>query len=266
MTTIGSTQVITGITLQIGTPSPSHKTSGEVDVALSFSPLCGGQYTTSGRIQTKEGESGYTLSGISYSDPQSIESYVKRTIINSDLFDLSQLCVREGQSAWKVNINCMVVNHDGNIVDACILGIMMALKNLRLPLVTTVSENNVDVVKLLTPVEEKNTSDVDAGEKKGTLLQFQKIAIPLTVALFQGKLLVDPTLEEENVSDGMISVVVDLMSITEEEETKALNGTILSLSKSGGGGMISGEEMAACVQLAFGRAKELRSIMESRNH
>lgn len=230
--------------------------------------MCGGQYTTSGRVQTTTTEGNHdctTLSAISYSDPQSIESYIKRTILNSDLFDLSQLCVREGHSAWKVNIHCMIVNHDGNVVDACILGIMMALKDVRLPLVTIVSENNIDVVKLLPPTTNDNHGDAMCDtnvERQGTLLKLQKVAIPLTVALFQDKLLVDPTIEEEKVSDGMITVVVDLMSVTEDESTKALRGTILSFTKSGGGALISVEEAAACVQLAFGRAKELQSIFK----
>ena len=264
MTTLGSTQVITGITIQVGKPSPSQKSHGELDVALSFSPLCGGQYTTSGRIQSSEGDNdGTTLSSISYSDPQSLESWVKRTIIHSDLFDLSQLCVREGHSAWKVNVHCMVVNHDGNVIDACIMGIMMALRDLRLPLVSIVSQNNVDVVKLLPTISSKDNSanDVNIIERKGTSLQLQKVAIPLTIALFQGKLLVDPTLEEEKVADGMITVVVDLHSVSQDESSKELNGTILSFTKTGGGALITGEEAAACVQLALGRAKELKSIL-----
>jgi len=266
LVTIGSTQVITGITLQIGTPSPSKPKHGEVDVAVSFSPLCGGRYTKSGRIQFSEDDGGSSLSGISYSDPHSIESYVKRSIINPDLFDLSQLSVREGHSAWKVNIHCMVVNHDGNVVDACILGAMVALKDLRLPLVTVVSDKNShkDIVQILPSVEHQKQSDVDVDDvvaRSGDALELQKVAIPLTIALFQGKLLVDPTLEEEKVSDGMITVVIDLTSVTQEEGSGTLDGNILSLTKSGGGAMISAEEIAASVQLAFGRAQELKSIM-----
>jgi exosome complex RNA-binding protein Rrp42 (RNase PH superfamily) len=225
-----------------------------MDVSLNFSPLCGGKFTTGGRIQSGEGDSSGTLSAVSYSDPQSLESWIKRTIVNADLFDLSQLCIREGHSAWKVNINCMVINHDGNIVDACILGIMMALKDLRLPAVTIVSENSLDVVQIL-------QSEDNVENRKGTKLKLSKIACSATIAMFQGKLLVDPTLEEEIVSDGMITVVVDLVSISEDADTKALNGKMISLSKSGGGAIVSGEEIAACVQLAFGRAKELQSIL-----
>ena len=74
--------------------------------------------------------------------------------------------------------------------------------------------------------------------------------------------MVDPTLQEENVSDGMITIVVDLNSITVEDKSNALDGKILSICKTGGGARISAEEIAACVQLAFGRAKELEGILK----
>ncbi len=166
----------------------------------------------------------------------------------------------------------MVVNHDGNIVDGCILGIMMALKDLRLPPVTVVNgegPNDDDIVKLLSSNnandcgdEVMKTNDVDVQKREGSSINLEQIPVPLTVTLFQGKLLVDPTLEEENVSDGMITVVVDLNSVTIDERSNTLNGTIMSLSKSGGGATVSGEEIAACAQLAFGRAKELESILK----
>ncbi len=201
-------------------------------------------------------------------------------MIHCDVFDLGQLCVKEGKSAWKVVVHCMVVNHDGNVVDACILGIMTALEDLRLPHVTTVASelnSKEEVVRILPPprsttgnsgtnrgkIDGLPDSDVEVTERRGKSLEFSKMAAPLTVALFDNKLLVDPTLEEETVSDGMITVVVDLMSVVQDEKTKALNGTILSLTKSGGGAMISAEEIAAVVQLAFGRAQELKSIMNS---
>ena len=47
------------------------------------------------------------------------------------------------------------------------------------------------------------------------------------------------------------------------ENTRAniLTGNVLNLSKTGGGVLCSVEEIAACAQLAFGRAKELLPII-----
>ena len=170
-------------------------------------------------------------------------------------------------------MHCMVVKHDGIIVDACVLGIMTALRDLRLlALSIGVSRFNAkeEVVRILPQSRHSgndgnsNSSvlpDVEMTGQHGTPVVFSKMAIPLIVALFDNKLLVDPTLEEEQVSDGMIAIVVDSMSVVQYRETKALTGTILSLTKSGGGAVMSGEEIVACVQLAFGRAMELKPIM-----
>ena len=90
-------------------------------------------------------------------------------------------------------------------------------------------------------------------------LKFEKIVIPLTIGIFQGKLLVDPDAEEERLCDGQITVVIDMKSLT--ENNGVLQGNILNLNKSGGGVFLSAEEIAASVQLALGRAKELTSII-----
>jgi exosome complex RNA-binding protein Rrp42 (RNase PH superfamily) len=100
-----------------------------------------------------------------------------------------------------------------------------------------------------------NSDSAQLGQK----MEFRKVCIPLTIGFFQGKMLVDPSLEEESLCDGMITVVVDGMSLNKDEGI--LSGVILNLTKSGAGVLSSMEEIAACAQLAFGRAKELEHIL-----
>jgi len=261
-----------------------------------------------------------TSAANAYSDPQSIGSYVKRVIVSSNMVDLTQLAVRRSNvhdhgsgasasasasrnatasgnqnihAAWKVHVHCMVVNHDGNVVDALILGAVTALKDLILPMVKMQRDavSGEEVVRLLhsADCDRHNNgggggdSDSEGGKerRKGKRLTFRKMCIPLTVGIFQGKMLVDPSMEEELLCDGMMTVVVDAMSLNdgdggddndndanmkdEDGEGNAsssnLTGDILSLSKSGGGILSTMEEIAACTQLAFGRAKELKSIL-----
>lgn len=216
-----------------------------------------------------------SAAAMSYADPQSIESYVKRTVISSHIVDLEQLCIVPGKAAWKIVISCMVVNHDGNVVDGMILGISMALGDLILPPVQV--EKKTGKVRLLSisPVEDSDSNiDDDAepeskGSGKGKKLVFRKMMVPLTVGFFQGKMLVDPSLEEESLCEGMVTVVVDAMSLTTKEQTDVkapiIMGDVLNLSKSGGV-MSSMEEIAACVQLALGRAQELKPLLLLPHH
>jgi exosome complex RNA-binding protein Rrp42 (RNase PH superfamily) len=275
LTTIGNTQVITGITLQVGTPSPSTPLSGEINVTTHFSPLCGGQYNIGGRIAHDEyGQK--SSSANAYADPQSIESFVKRTVVDSCMVDLDQLGILEGKAAWKIDVSCVLVNHDGNVVDAFLLGVVMALKDLRLPRVMLEKVDGEEVVRFVDGDDAGNDvahdvdADADMGVKDptrtnrtGKKLVFRKMCVPLTIGSFQGKMLVDPSLEEESLCDGMITVVVDAMSLNrpKDEHGGVLTGDILNLSKSGGGVLSSMEEIAACAQLAFGRAKELEQIL-----
>lgn len=256
--TLGNTKVITGIALRVGTPSISAPTKGEIDVSVMFSPICGGQYNVSGKIIHDEYEM-RSAAANAYADPQSIESFVKRTIINSNMIDLNQLCILEGKAAWKIEISCTAINHDGNIVDAFLLGAVVALMDLELPRVKLEKVEGQEVVRLI-----DDTTKILRGEENtviGKKLKFEKMCIPLTVGLFQEKLLVDPSLEEELLCDGMMTVVVDCMSV--KKLNGVLTGDVLGISKSGGSALISMEEIAACVQLSFGRAKELSTILET---
>lgn len=255
LVTLGNTKVITGITLQIGTPSPSTPTHGEIDVSVNFSPICGSQYNNAGRLVHDDYEQ-RSFAANAYADPQSIESFVKRTIVSSNMIDLSQLCILEGKAAWKIDVSCMVVNHDGNVVDAFLLGVVTALLDLRLPRVKMENVDGQEVAKIIDDdFGAVNSDSAQLGQK----MEFRKVCIPLTIGFFQGKMLVDPSLEEESLCDGMITVVVDGMSLNKDEGI--LSGVILNLTKSGAGVLSSMEEIAACAQLAFGRAKELEHIL-----
>ena len=298
LVTLGETQVLCGITLSIGTPAPSQPTNGEIDVSVQFSPLSGKQYNHYGRIVHDDLDASATSSSHkSYSDPQAIESYIKRTIVSSEMIDRSQLGIVEGKSAWRVHVGCMVVNHDGNVVDAVILGVVRALVDLKLPSVVVDGEgvsngsddngngngndNGDGMVRYVNVEESEGGDECKEGNNNkpiGKMLDFKKICVPLTIGFFQGKMLVDPSLEEESLCEGMITVVVDALSlknvkdddmdmdvdrddIGENSRANILTGNVLNLSKTGGGVLCSVEEIAACAQLAFGRAKELLPII-----
>jgi exosome complex RNA-binding protein Rrp42 (RNase PH superfamily) len=173
--------------------------------------------------------------------------------------DLKELGLQEGKSAWKVHVSCVVLNHEGNIVDACLLGAVSALLDLRLPLVKFGTKNGKEIVQLLgTNCDQSKSPGTMNDGRKGIQLNLKTIPIPLTVGIFENKMLVDPTMEEEEVCDGMITVIVDALSLKGDDDV--YDGKILGLSKSGEA-ILKPEDIAACAQLAMGRARELRNIL-----
>jgi exosome complex component RRP42 len=179
------------------------------------------------------------------------------------MVDLDQLVILEGKAAWKIDISCVLVNHDGNVVDAFLLGVVKALSDLRLPRVKLEKIDGEELVRFVDDDTNDGvvSDDMNNAERAGKKLEFRKLCVPLTIGSFQGKMLVDPSLEEESLCEGMITIVVDAMSL-EKDDSGVLTGNIVNLSKSGGGVLSSTEEIAACVQLAFGRAKELQPILQ----
>jgi exosome complex RNA-binding protein Rrp42 (RNase PH superfamily) len=300
---LGKTQIITAITLSIGTPTPSFPNHGEISFSLHMTPLCSAIYNLSGRIiHSEESSSGNsssykTLSAISSSDTSSMESYIQRTLFsnsndcnNDNLVHLPSLCIVEGKSAWKVHVHCMVVNHDGNIVDAAMIGCIAALKDLRLPPVKILKDGTVRVMSdtddnyydsigngqdetrdnKMMDIDPSTTTTTTSNnatlfqkskqKRRGRPISFNRIPIPLTFILFDGKILADPTSIEESVADGSITVVVDANTV-DEKGTNMNNATILSLQKMGSGSMVSIDKMVACVKLCLGRALELRNVI-----
>lgn len=79
-------------------------------------------------------------------------------------------------------------------------------------------------------------------------LMLRCIPIPLTIDMFDGKFLVDPSSEEEAVLDGMLTVAM------------ASRGQAVSVNKPGGAFM-SLEDLAACLTFAKGRAKEMENAL-----
>lgn len=197
-----------------------------------------------------------TSVAINASDPQAIESFVKRTVLGSNMVDLKDLCLEEGKSAWKLHISCVVVNHDGNVVDAVLLGCVAALQDLMLPLTKVISSGDGEddgKVHIIIPAE-----GISEDSRRRRQLKMRMLPVPLTVGVFDGKLLVDPTMAEEAVCEGMITVVVDALTLGSDNSDKS-DAVVLGVQNMGG--RISVENLALCVQLCFGRAQEMKQIL-----
>ena len=117
-----------------------------------------------------------------------ISRVVDRTIRESPLIDLKELCIIENSTCWKLHLDIYILDFDGNIMDAACLAAVCALLTTKLPAVTTVNgEVNIDndnLVKL--PIKNKS--------------------ILCSVAKLYDQLIVDPVSIEESLMDASISI------------------------------------------------------------
>ncbi len=146
---------------------------------------------------------------------------VDRGIRESESIDLDKLVIKSGEEVWSVFIDIDVLDHDGNLIDASALAAIAAL------------------------------TDVKALKEEGwTLPEFplKEKPVAVTVVKVNGKLIVDPKLDEEQVMDARLTIVT-----TEDDSICAM--------QKGCAGSFQKEEIEQAYVIARGKAAELRKLL-----
>ena len=200
---LGNTEVLVGVKLGIGEPYADSPNKGNLMVTSELMPL-----------SSKRFESG----------PPTIQSIelarvIDRMIRESKIIDLEKLCIEEGKKVWTVFIDIYSMNADGNLLDAAGIGAVLALKNAKIP------------------KYDKKEEKVLYGELSDVSIPLKKdLPISITVHKLGKNLIVDPTLEEEDISETRMTIGI-------------INGSIHSMQK-GNAGAFSMEEFDQAVDLA----------------
>jgi len=145
---------------------------------------------------------------------------VDRGIRESGALDLTKLCIEEGVKVWMVFIDVHVLDHDGNLIDAAALGAIAALLNSKLP-------------------NERYEMGKDAQ------LPVSDLPVAVTVADIGGKLVLDPCLEEEQITPTKLTMIFNK------------DDSISGMQKSGTG-MLTSEQIYQATEMASNKAKEMR--------
>ncbi len=168
--TIGKTNVVCGVKMEIGTPYPDRPDEGTMIVSGEFAAIASPNFEP----------------GAPKENAIELARIVDRGIRESGAIDVKKLCITEGEKAWIVFIDIYIQNHDGNLIDAAALAAIAALSNAKFP---KINENGT----------------VDYHEHTEPLPIVQK-PIACTINKIDGKLFVDSTADEEQVFDGRLTV------------------------------------------------------------
>ncbi len=211
---IGKTEVLVGIKMGIAEPYPDSPDKGNLMVTAEFLPL------SSSRIEL----------GPPKFNSIEVGRIVDRGIRESKFIELEKLCIKKGKKVWTVFIDIYTINDDGNILDAAGIGAVAALKLAKIP---KYDEEN-----------EKILYDEHQGN-----MPLRKInPFTITVHKIGQHLILDPTREEEDVSETRITV-------------GSSEGIIYSLQK-GNSGYFSVEEIQKSFDIVEKAWKELFKKVE----
>ncbi len=202
---IGKTEVLVGIKMDTGTPYPDSPDKGNMMVTAELLPL------SSPRFE--------------YGPPRfpaiELGRLTDRAIRESKFIELDKLCIEKGEKVWTVFIDVYTINDDGNLLDAAGIAAIAALKDAKIP-----------------KYDEKEEK-VLYGELTNKALPLAKI-LPVTVTAHKigNNFVVDPTREEEDVSESMMTVgatAEGIISSMQKGKSKALKiedfTTLLNLTE-----------------------------------
>ncbi len=206
--TLGKTIVFAGVKMSIEQPYDDTPNQGNLMVNAELTPM--------GNPEFEMGPpSDWAIE---------ISRVVDRTIREGKAVDLKKLCIEKGEKVWSVMIDLVPINDAGNLLDACSIAALAALKNTKFPVV---EEGRINY------------------KKHDKQLKLENKPLLVTIYKIADELVVDPNYEEEEGIQSRISIGV------------LENGELCSLQK-GGEDYFKKEEILEAVKIAKKTAEEYR--------
>ncbi len=169
--TIGKSDVIVGIKMDIGTPFPDSPKEGVLMVNSEFSAIASPEFENG-----PPRENSIELSRV-----------VDRGIRESHTIDVEKLCIEEGEKVWIVFADISIINHDGNLIDAAGIATIAALMAAKIPTIDKDGKINRDI-------------------KSKDSLPITEIPVPVSAGLINGTIIVDMTKNEDMCADAIMTI------------------------------------------------------------
>jgi exosome complex component RRP42 len=145
---------------------------------------------------------------------------VDRGVRESEVVELDKLCLEPGEKVWIVFIDIHILDYDGNLFDAASLASLAALSTTIVP-----------------------AARLEVGEDYQ--LPFKEPPISCTSVKFDNFVVIDPSLDEEEIADARLTVATDK------------NGDIRAMQK-GLNGSFTKEEIQKVIRVSLDNGREIR--------
>ena len=242
-----NTRVSSVVTCQlIPPPHADRPNDGAIGFSVDLSPMSAMGFEYVQPSSTLAGQSGSM--GQAQDDGQKLLSnrilrIMERTLLNGGAIDAEALCVQSGKWVWRLHVDVTVLDHGGNLVDACVLSAVAALRHFRKPEVE-VEENGGPTV-------------LHSDEREPTPLPLHHTPLTATFALYA-----DPT--------GASTTVSAFIDPSHREELVMDGTTTFSFNKYGemcsldfpGGCELKPRQLVMCATLGKRKCVELCDILE----
>jgi len=171
----GKTEVYVGVKMDVAEPYPDSPDEGTLMTSAELSPMASEDFELGPpRINSIE-----------------LARVIDRGIRESGFIDFKKLVIKEGEKVWQVFLDIYAINDDGNLLDVASLAALIALAHAKMP------------------VYNEKQEKVEKELRKNPLpLNKQAMAFNMTLHKVGDKIIIDPTKQEEEISDYRISIAV----------------------------------------------------------
>lgn len=218
---IGKTHIVAGIKMGVSEPYTDHEGEGTMVTTMELLPLSSPSFE-------------YGPPSI---DSVEIARIIDRGIRESGFIDFKKLCIKEGEKVWSIFIDLATINDDGSLIDAGALAAVLALLTARFP--------EYD--------EEKEVINYGEFTDKKLPLNLEKMPLTTTFYKLGSHFFIDPTREEEDSSEGRITV----------EVSKPDKDEMINALQKGGEAVFSLEELAKLFEEAVRIFKKQKNLVDT---
>ncbi|RMY02946.1 hypothetical protein D0868_07712 [Hortaea werneckii] len=217
---LGKTRVLCNISSEVVAPYADRKFEGLFTINCELSPM-GSTAFEAGRTDQL---------------PLPLSRLLEKTLRRSGALDTESLCIIAGQKCFHVRADLHVLDHDGNLLDACCIALVAALLHYRRP----------DV-----EVKGEEVTVFDPRERDPVKLNLHHSPFCVTFSYFDSGEIVlqDANLLEEQCKEGEVIVGINRF------------GEVCQIAKYGGA-PVEGLEMLKCVSAALERVKMLDAFVK----
>lgn len=181
LVSIGNTSVSCGIKFEIAEPEITKPNQGFIIPNVELGPMCSPKFR----------------SGPPNDESQILSNRLRDILISSEFLSLGSLVIHPGKSVWVVYVDIICISYDGNVFDSIIFSAMLALKHARIPRVKFDLDRNRVV-----PEDTKSPHSTIPLCIKSSLYS-------TSFVIFNETILPDPTLFEEELATGFLTIVMD---------------------------------------------------------
>jgi exosome complex component RRP42 len=223
---IGNTQVIAGIKMDVGEPYSDSPESGVLTTAAELIPMASPDFEA----------------GPPREDAIELARVVDRGVRESEVVELDKLPIVPGERVWIIFVDIHILDYDGNLFDAASLAALAALMTTKVP------------IERFKPALEKLQKKFPSIKQyldehpKDFPLPLTEPPISCTAAKYNGVVVMDPSLDEEEIAEARLTVATD-----KNEDIRAM--------QKGLSGSLTREEIKKVIKSSIDNGKEIRKIL-----